>query len=88
MDALVEQVLSRNPSLPQMEAAWQAASARYPQVTSLDDPLFGTTLAPGRLGAQKPQGYRFEAFQRYPWPGKLRLKGESALAELKPSPQV
>ena len=40
-----------------------------------------TTLAPGRLGSQKPQGYRFEVFQRYPWPGKLQLRGDSALAQ-------
>src|SRR5262249_54399165 len=49
-DALVEQVLARNLSLAQMAAAWQAALARYPQVTSLEDPMFGTTLAPGSIG--------------------------------------
>src|SRR5438093_10843198 len=31
-ELLIEQVLARNPSLAEMEAAWQAASARYPQV--------------------------------------------------------
>lgn len=80
VEALVEQVLARNPSLAQMAAAWEAASARYPQVTSLDDPLFGTTLAPGALGS-RPNGYRFEVFQRIPFPGKLPLKGEVARAE-------
>ncbi|MBX9584537.1 MAG: TolC family protein [Gemmataceae bacterium] len=80
VEALVEQVVARNPSLPQMVAAWQAAAAKYPQVTSLDDPLFGTTLAPGALGS-KPNGYRFEVFQRFPFPGKLPLKGEVARAE-------
>src|SRR6266508_3297590 len=44
---LVAGVLARNPSLAQMVAAWQAASARYPQVTSLDDPMLGVQLAPG-----------------------------------------
>src|SRR5208282_4833472 len=38
---LVQDVLARNPSLAEMTAAWQAALARYPQVTSLDDPMFG-----------------------------------------------
>lgn len=80
VEALAEQVVARNPSLPQMVAAWQAAAARYPQVTSLDDPLLGTTLAPGALGSQ-PNGYRFEVFQRFPFPGKLPLKGEVARAE-------
>src|SRR6266404_1809303 len=51
VDALVEQVLARNPSLAQMTAAWQAASARYPQVTSLEDPMFGATIAPGSIGS-------------------------------------
>src|SRR5882672_330214 len=40
VDALIQQVLARNPSLEQMNAVWQAASARYPQVTSLEDPMF------------------------------------------------
>src|SRR5262245_46790951 len=42
LQALVQEVLARNPSLAQMVAAWQAASARYPQVTSLEDPMLGT----------------------------------------------
>lgn len=80
VDALVEQVVARNPSITQMTAAWQAASARVPQVTSLDDPLLGTTLAPAALGSS-PAGYRIEAFQRLPFPGKLSLRGEVASAE-------
>lgn len=79
-DALVEQVVARNPSIQQMTAAWQAASARVPQVTSLEDPLLGTTLAPAALGSS-PGGYRIEAFQRVPFPGKLTLRGEVASAE-------
>jgi cobalt-zinc-cadmium efflux system outer membrane protein len=80
VDALVEAVLARNPSLSEMIAAWKAAQARYPQVTSLDDPLFGTTLSPAGF-SRVGNGYRMELFQRYPWPGKLRLKGEVAQAE-------
>jgi outer membrane protein TolC len=80
VEALVKAVLERSPSLPEMVAAWQAASARYPQVTSLDDPLFGTNLAPAGF-SRVGNGYRLEIFQRYQWPGKLRLRGEVALAE-------
>jgi outer membrane protein TolC len=80
VDALVDAVLARNPSLPEMIAAWKAAQARYPQVTSLDDPLFGTNLAPAAF-SQVGNGYRLEMFQRYPWPGKLRLRGEVAQGE-------
>src|SRR5882724_4625876 len=41
LETLVADVLARNPSLEQMTAAWQAASARYPQVRALDDPMVG-----------------------------------------------
>lgn len=80
VETLVEAVLARNPSLPEIVAAWKAAQARYPQVTSLDDPLFGTTVSPAGF-SRVGNGYRMELFQRYPWPGKLRLRGEAALAE-------
>src|SRR5947209_19258969 len=39
VEELVGEILARNPALPQMVAAWQAAQARSPQVTSLDDPM-------------------------------------------------
>src|SRR6266511_1271175 len=83
VEILVAGVLARNPSLAQMVAAWQAASARYPQVTSLDDPTFGVTLSPAAIGQLEDgnRGYRFDVSQKYPWPGKLRLRGENARAE-------
>jgi outer membrane protein TolC len=83
VEALVQQVLARNPSLAQMTAAWQAASARYPQVTSLDDPMVGATIAPAGLGSQGDgsRGYRVEVSQKFPWCGKLALRGENARAE-------
>src|SRR5439155_25776047 len=81
-EAVVAQVLARNPTLAQMVAAYQAASARYPQVTSLDDPMFGVSTAPGAWGSNQVNGgYRLEASQRFPWPGKLGLRGENALAQ-------
>jgi outer membrane protein TolC len=84
VDSLIEQVLARNPSLAQMVATWQAASARYPQVTSLDDPMFAGTLGPETIHPDDPGvefASRWEISQKYPWPGKLRLRGENALAE-------
>jgi outer membrane protein TolC len=81
-DAVVELVLARNPSLAQMAAAWQAAQARYPQVTSLEDPMLTVWDAPGAWGSSTVQGgYRIEASQKFPFCGKLALRGESALAE-------
>jgi outer membrane protein TolC len=82
VEALVGQVLARNPSLAQMTAAWQAALARYPQVTSLNDPMLGTMVAPASIGSNSVEfGYRVEVSQKYPWPGKLALRGAGAQAE-------
>lgn len=82
MEALVEQVLARNPSLAQMTAAWQVASARYPKVTSLDDPMLGTWVAPASIWSNNVDfAARMEVSQKLPYPGKLGLRGQSALAE-------
>jgi outer membrane protein TolC len=81
-EALVQQVILRNPSLAEMVAAWRAAEARYPQVTSLDDPMFGVQVAPGSFGSNTLDGgYRLEVSQKFPWPGKRDVRGQSALAE-------
>jgi outer membrane protein TolC len=80
VEDLIQEVLARNPSLPEMVAAWKAAQARYPQVISLDDPLIGANLSPAGF-SRVGNGYRLEIFQRYQWPGKLPLRGEVARAE-------
>jgi outer membrane protein TolC len=65
-----------------MAAAWHAVQARYPQVISLDDPMLAATLGPATYGSSTVNpAYRLEIAQKYPYPGKLRLRGESALAE-------
>ena len=82
VDAVVGQVLARNPSLTQMSAAWQAASARYPQVTSLDDPMLGATVAPASIGSNNVDfAARVEVSQKLPFAGKLGLRGQSTRAE-------
>ena len=82
VEALVAEVLVRNPSLSQMVAAWQAASARYPQARSLEDPMLSTMFAPASFGSNSVEtGYRVEVSQKIPFPGKLRLRGQGALAE-------
>jgi outer membrane protein TolC len=83
VEALVREVLARNPSLAQMVAAWEAARARYPQVTSLDDPMFTATLAPAGIGTieDRNRGYRLDISQKLPWCGKLDLRGQNALAQ-------
>jgi outer membrane protein TolC len=82
LDLLVAEVLKRNPSIPAMVAAWQAAAQRYPQVISLDDPMFGAMLGPGTFGSSDVDfGWMLEASQKVPWPGKRPLRGRVAQAE-------
>jgi outer membrane protein TolC len=73
-------VLARNPSLAAMHDAWQAAVSRYPQEIALEDPMFGYAAAPRSFGSDDVDaGQRFELSQRFPWPGKRRLRGDAAL---------
>lgn len=82
LETLAQEVLARNPSLAQMVAAWQAASARYPQVTSLEDPMLAGRVAPPSFGSNRVDaGYMVEVSQKFPFPGKLGLRGENALSE-------
>ena len=82
-EALVAEVLRRNPSLAAARFAWRAALARYPQVTSLDDPSVGYSIGPRTFGSGTvPQeAHRFDVSQAIPFPGKLGLRGAAALAE-------
>jgi outer membrane protein TolC len=81
-DPFIQLVLVRNPSLAQMAAAWEAANARYPQATSLEDPMFGATVGPASIGSKEVDfGYRLEASQKLPYCGKRSLRGQNAAAE-------
>jgi outer membrane protein TolC len=81
--ALVRAVLERNPTLAAARQAWRAALALHPQVTSLEDPTLGLGVAPRSLDGNSAtdKGYRADLSQALPFPGKLALRGEAALAE-------
>ncbi len=83
INALIQAVLIRNPTLAQMVATWKSVQARYPQVTSLDDPVLDTTLAPAGLGTtgDASNGYRIAGWQKLPWRGKLALRGQNVQAQ-------
>jgi outer membrane protein TolC len=81
-ERLVAEVLRRNPSLAAARHAWRAALERYPQETSLEDPMLGAGVAPRSFGSSAvDDGFRLDLSQRLPFPGKLSLRGEVALAE-------
>jgi len=82
VDAVVQEVLARNPTVAQMVAAWQAASARYPQVTSLDDLSLDLAMAPASIGSNSVDfGGSIRVSQKFPLGGKLGLRGQVAQAE-------
>lgn len=74
LERLVAEVRTRNPSVRAATEAWRAAAERYPQVVSLDDPMFGFMKG-------LDMGYMLEAAQKIPWPGKRQLRGEAADSE-------
>ncbi|MBW2279967.1 MAG: TolC family protein [Deltaproteobacteria bacterium] len=79
---LVQLVLERNPSIRAARFAWRAALERYPQVTALDDPMFGIGIAPRSIGSRNvDDAPKFDLSQKLPFPGKLRLRGQAATAE-------
>lgn len=80
--ALVAAVLERNPGVEAARASWQAALARYPQETALADPMFGYSARPWSFGSsQVDPANDFSLSQALPFPGKLALRGDRALAE-------
>jgi outer membrane protein TolC len=80
--ALIDAVLARNPSIESARWAWRAALARHPQETSLDDPMLEYEVAPLSFGSSRvDDAHRAVLTQAFPFPGKLALRGEIALAE-------
>jgi outer membrane protein TolC len=81
-EELVQRVLERNPSLESARLAWKAALNREPQATALDDPVVSYSLGPRTIGESDTRyGNVVGIAQRFPFPGKLRLRGEIARAE-------
>lgn len=79
---LIRLVLERNPTLRAARFAWRAAVERYPQVIALEDPMLGAGVAPRSIGSSSvDDAPKLDLSQRLPFPGKLRLRGEVALAE-------
>ena len=65
-----------------MRAAIDAAQAKVPQLTSLDDPTVGLWTAPISYASDNVHAAaRLEVAQKLPWPGKLELRGAAAAAE-------
>lgn len=81
-EALVAEVLRRNPTLASAREAWRAALARYPQRKALEDPAIAVGIAPASYASRSVRdAYSVELSQALPFPGKLALRGDAALSE-------
>lgn len=79
---LLETVITVNPSLESARQAWRAMLAKYPQAISWDDPMTSFTFPPGTISSKTVNfGYEIDLKQKFPFPGKLSLRGKIALAE-------
>ena len=71
---LIQLVLERNPTIRAARYSWRAALARYPQVTSLDDPTLGLGAAPRSFGSSSvDDAPKFDLSQKLPFPELLSL---------------
>lgn len=84
LSPLIEEALTQNPVLQAARKHWEATREQIEQATVLPDPTFGIQLwnfpqngnlatSPGRA-----QNTIYTLAQRFPFPGKLPLKGEVA----------
>jgi outer membrane protein TolC len=79
LSKLIEEALSQNPQIKAARNEWEASIKVIPQAKSLPDPMlsyayFGQSIET-RLG---PQRNKFSLSQKFPFFGKLSLKGEIA----------
>jgi outer membrane protein TolC len=73
----VEEALLRNPDIQAARRRWEASQAIIPQVQSLPDPSL--QLGYQRMPMLEPlEGPVYGFSQKFPFPGKLTLKGEVA----------
>jgi outer membrane protein TolC len=80
-ERLVRTVLERNPTVESARLAWEAALNREPQASALDDPVVSYSLGPRTIGHSRTRyGNVVGIAQRFPFPGKLRLRGAIARA--------
>ena len=74
---LIKIAIEQNPELQAKKLEWQGVIQQFPQATSLQDPsiVYSEAITPieTRLGAQERS---LTLQQKFPYPGKLALKGE------------
>jgi outer membrane protein, heavy metal efflux system len=82
-EALIREVLARNPGIESMRRAWMAAGEREAQASSLEDLRVMTSIAPQSIAGDDRFGYMVGVEQMLPWTGKRGAMGamERAMAD-------
>ncbi|MDQ2971860.1 MAG: TolC family protein, partial [Pseudomonadota bacterium] len=80
-EALVRNVLQRNPGITAMQAAADAAGAKVESAGALEDPMLSYAIAPRTAGAYPTPNQNVQVSQAIPWPGTLDLRVRAARAE-------
>ena len=79
---LIQWVMRKNPGIPAMREKWRAAKAYSVRAGALDDPNLSYTLAPNNSNSPNTgRGEKYMFSQKLPWPGKRRLRRQSADSE-------
>jgi outer membrane protein TolC len=82
LEALLTDVLTRNPRLAAMEAGVEATRKQVPQVSAFPDPMLeGTVYLRKPHTPNGPMKGMFAISQRLPWFGKRGLRGDMIEAE-------
>jgi outer membrane protein TolC len=76
LESLIREATERNPDIRAARQRWEATRALIPQVKTLPDPMLN-------FGYEKvlDREWRYGVSQEFPFPGKLRLRGEVATRE-------
>lgn len=81
LQALIEELVARNPEIQASRQRWEAAKAVVPQVQTLPDPRL--QLGYQRMPMTEPfEGAMYGLGQEIPFPGKLTLKGKIAESDV------
>lgn len=85
LEHLISIALARNPKLKAAKAKWKAVIERYPQATAFDDPEIGvdTWNIPTDFSLTETRTTIFWITQKFPFPGKLEIKGDIVSQEAK-----
>jgi outer membrane protein TolC len=79
LEEILEEAIKKNPQIKAARERWRAAKEKVPQARSLPDPIFGYTYFGESIETRNgPQRSIYHLSQKFPFFGKLRLRGEVA----------